>query len=94
MPNQILHTADEVAAKLGISKPRLSQLVNGYTNRLGNGVEPELKEGTHYVWERRTVQGPKRKVTRHVILFTEAGLERIKEVASGSPGRPRKSPSK
>lgn len=84
------YTASDVADHFRITKSRLSQLVNGYTNSRGAFVPPVLEEGLHYTWERREVQGPKRLMKKHVLLFTEAGLERIKVETAKPPGRPRK----
>ncbi len=90
MPKPGQHTSDQVLDLTGIKKSRLSQLVNGYTTSRGTSVPPVLEEGIHYTWERREVQGPKRLMKKHVLLFTEAGLERIKEETAKPPGRPRK----
>lgn len=68
------YTFNEAVAKTGLSKTRISHMVNGYTYRRGpkeapiytREVPPKLKEGEHYVWVRSRAHWK--------IMFTAKGI--------------------
>lgn len=85
----------ELAEKLGISKGKLSQYLNGYPKPDGTREPPRLIEGVHYRREWRDVKpkpGGRKKNAEHkyVVVFTIAGKKEVQRlVKTRVMGRPK-----